>query len=387
MSLTYDVIILGLGGMGSAAAYHLARRGRRVLGLERYTAAHDQGSSHGQSRIIRQAYFEDPAYVPLLLRAYELWESLARETGRDLLTITGGLMIGAPDSAVVSGSLRSAQEHGLPHEVLDATELRRRYPPFTPAPNLVALSEARAGFLRPEDCVRAHLDGAAQHGADLRFETPVLAWDAAPSGDGVRVRTDRGVYEAGRLVIAPGAWAPQLLADLGLPLRVERRVMAWFDPVGGVAPFAVGHFPIYIWQTEDGVSFYGFPAHDGPRGGVKVAFHNLPWTDASCTPDTVDRAVHPDEIERLRATLRPRLPSLSGPLLAAKTCLYTLTPDEHFVITAHPAQPQVALAAGFSGHGFKFASVVGEILADLATTGATRHPIQLFGLQRLTTAG
>ena len=378
MPEAYDVIVLGLGGMGSAAAYQLARRGRRVLGLERYTPAHDKGASHGLSRIIRQAYFEDPAYVPLLRRAYELWRQIETEAGVPVLTITGGLMIGQPDSAVVRGSIRSAQEWGLAHEVLDAAEIHRRFPPLCPVPGEVALYEALAGFLRPEVSVAIYLDRAARRGADLHFEEPALAWEAQPGGNGVRVTTALGTYEAERLIISPGPWAPSLLARMGLPLEVERQALYWFAPVGGVEPFEVGRFPIYIWEASPAVSFYGFPAHDGPLGGAKVAYHRAPGSRLICTPETIDRIVHAEEVDRMREAIAERIPTLNGQLLFARTCLYTNTPDEHFVITTLPDAPQVAIAAGFSGHGFKFCSVVGEILADLATDGATSHPIGLF---------
>ena len=245
--MIYDAIVAGLGGMGSAAAYQLARRGKRVLGLERFSPAHDKGSSHGRSRIIRQAYFEDPAYVPLLLRAYELWEQLEGETGQELMTLTGGLMIGRREDELVSGSVESAEEYGLPYEMLDAGEIKDRFPPFSPDPETVALYEERAGFVRPEEAVKAHLDRAEALGADLRFEEPVLLWEASEGQ--VRVETPEGSYEAERLVISPGAWAPQLLADLGLPLEVERQVMYWFEPRGGLEPFLPDRFPIFIWET------------------------------------------------------------------------------------------------------------------------------------------
>lgn len=378
MPQNYDVIVVGLGGMGSAAAYHLARRGRRVLGLERYSPAHALGSSHGHSRIIRQAYFEHPAYVPLLLRAYELWEALERDAGEDLLTICGGLMLGAESSHTVAGALRSAREHGLPYEFLDAAEVRRRYPPLRVADGLVGFYETRAGFLRPEACVAAHLRLAAAHGAELRFEEPALGWEFAPGG-GVRVRTGRGEYSAERLVVAPGPWAPQLLADLGLPLVVERQVLYWFEPVARAADFAPDRFPIYIWEFEDESQLYGFPAQPGPPGGVKVAFFRA---GEPTTPETIDRSLRPAELAEMRAALAEHLPDLNGPLLASATCMYTTTPDQHFVIGAHPSQPGLIVASPCSGHGFKFASVVGEILADLAIDGATRHPIGLFDPQR-----
>jgi sarcosine oxidase len=379
----YDVIVAGLGGMGSATAYHLAGRGRRVLGLERYTPAHDQGSSHGQSRIIRQAYFEDPSYVPLLLRAYELWEQLERETGEDLMTLTGGLMIGPPGSGPFTGSKATADEYGLPYEVLDATELKRRYPAFEPTEDTVALFEEKAGFVRPEAAVKAHLSRAATMGADLRFGEEILTWE--PTASGVRVETASDAYEAERLVVTAGAWAPKLLADLGLPLDVTRQILFWFDPVGGVEPFLSDRFPIFIWEPEDGNSFYSIPAHDGPDGGVKVAFFRADGTPAD--PDTIDREVHDREVDFIRSYLEKYVPALDGELQYARTCMYTNTPDEHFVICTHPEHPQVAIAAGFSGHGFKFCGVVGEILADLVTDGETDHPIDLFSPTRLSTRG
>jgi sarcosine oxidase len=379
MSAHYDVIVIGLGGMGSATAYQLAERGKRVLGLERHKPAHAQGSSHGKSRIIRQAYFEDPAYVPLLLRAYELWRKIEHESDTQLLTITGGLMLGPPESRTVAGALRSAQEHGLAHEMLDAAEIARRFPPLRPEPDTIALYEELAGFLHPEASVTAHLRQAERLGATLRFEEPATAWEASPEGDRVRVTTARGSYEADRLVIAPGAWAPQLFVDLDLPLVIERNVLCWFEPIGGREPFLPDRFPIYIWETHSGLQFYGFPAQDGPPGGVKVALFRA---GIETTPETIDRTVRVEELEPLRASLAAHIPALNGRLIEAITCMYTTAPDEHFIIGLHPRHPQVVVASPCSGHGYKFASVIGEILADLAIDGATRHPIGLFDIKR-----
>ncbi|MFE7129551.1 N-methyl-L-tryptophan oxidase [Streptomyces sp. NPDC057638] len=380
--MPHDVIVLGLGGMGSAAAAHLARRGARVLGLERFGPAHDRGSSHGGSRITRQSYFEDPAYVPLLLRAYELYEVLERETGLEIATLCGGLMAGRPDSRTVAGSLRSAERWDLPHELLDAREIRRRFPTMTPADDEVGLYEARAGLLRPENTVTAHLRLAARHGAELRFQEPAMGWEAA--ADGVRVTTARGAYTAGHLVICPGAWAPQLLADLGVAFLVERQVTHWFQPDGGVGPFLPERHPIHIWEDADGVQSYGFPAIDGPGGGVKAAFFRA---GRECTPETIDRTVRDAEVRALADHVRARLPRLPGTHLTAVTCMYTNTADEHFIIAGHPAHPGAAtVACGFSGHGFKFTPVVGEILADLALDGTTRHPIAFFDPRRLRAA-
>jgi sarcosine oxidase len=385
----HDVIVAGLGGMGSAAARHLAARGARVLGLERFGPAHDLGSSHGGSRIIRQSYFEGPDYVPLLLRAYELWEALAADSGRDLITLTGGLMLGRPGTRTVSGSRHSAERWDLPHEMLTAAEIRRRFPTLTPADDEIALYERRAGFVRPEETVAAHLELAERAGADLRFREPVERWEALPGGGGVRVVTARGTHTAGHLVICPGAWAPGLLAGLGVALTVERQVQFWFEPSGGTAPFGADRHPIYIWEYtaagESGTTqVYGFPAVDGPGGGAKVAFFRR---GAACAPQGLDRTVHPPEVATMAEHLAPRIPTLPGRFLRGVPCMYTTTADEHFVIAPHPAHERVTVACGFSGHGFKFVPVVGEILADLALDGATGHPIGLFDPERRTGAG
>lgn len=371
----YDVIVAGLGGMGSATACALARRGKRVLGLERFTPVHDRGSSHGATRVIRQAYYEDPSYVPLLLRAYELWRELEEVSGRSLLVETGGLMIGDPTSGVVTGSLRSAREHGLPYELLDASQLRRRFSPLTPGKETVALWEERAGFLWAEHAVQAHLDVATGNGAVLRFEEPVEEWSATDSR--VNVRTSRGDYEAESLVITPGPWAPEVLDLPGVPLAVERQVLYWFEPSCGIDSFHPARFPVYVWEEEGGATPYGFPALDDVSGGVKVAFYRAPDIEL-CTPETIDRQIRDREVKRLRDAMRDRIPSLCGRLIRAETCMYTNTPDHHFVISVLPEAPRVSVACGFSGHGFKFCSVVGEIMADLATGGTSTHNLHLF---------
>ncbi|MFI9504454.1 N-methyl-L-tryptophan oxidase [Nocardia sp. NPDC052566] len=372
----HDVIVVGLGGMGSAAAYHLAARGQRVLGLEKFTPAHDKGSSHGGSRIIRQSYFEDPAYVPLLLRAYELWEKLAADSEREVFRLTGGLYLGPPDSLTVAGSLRASREWSLPHEVLDAGEIRRRFPNFTPDAGDIGIYEGKGGFARPELTVQAHIDLALRAGATLSFGEEVLDW--AESASGVTVTTTRATYHADQLVVCPGAWAPKLLAEFGIPITIERQVLYWLDPVGGTAAFE--DQPIYIDEDAAGAQIYGFPAIDGPAGGVKVAFFRK---GIECTPDTIDRVVHPHEVREMRERAATVLPALDGPPVHTATCMYSNTPDEHFVIARHPDMARITIACGFSGHGFKFVPVVGEILADLATEAKTAHPIALFDPQRL----
>jgi len=378
MAETYDVIVAGLGGVGSAAAYHLAARGKRVLGLEQYTPAHDRGSSHGSSRIIRQAYNEGPGYVPLVQRSYELWEQLERDTNTDLLTITGGLFLGTEGSDVVQGSLRSAREHNLPHELLESKEIRQRFPVLQPPPDHCALYEANAGFLRPEAAVAAHLGLAAQRGAVLHFEEPIADWAVTKTGT-VRVTTTKAAYEAEHLVIAPGAWASKFLKLPDLPLHVRRHVMAWFDPVDGIAEFKPDRFPIYIWQTSENVIIYGFPATDCDHCGVKAAIHS---GGDVCTADSLERSFTHRDIAEIRQQLETYIPPLNGRLLHAATCMYTMTPDEHFVVARHPDYPQISIACGFSGHGFKFSPVLGEVLADLAIEGQTKYPIDFLSAQR-----
>jgi sarcosine oxidase len=376
--LSYDVIVIGLGGMGSAAAYRLAQRGQRVLGIDQYPPVHNLGSSHGGSRVTRQAYFEDPRYVPLLLRAEELWADVEARSGRDVVRYTGGLMIGRADSRTVAGSLASARQWDLAHELLDAAALRARFPTLSPADDEVALYEDKAGFVVPEASVAAHLQLAAAAGAELHHEEPVTGWSA--TGDGVRVHTGAGVYTAGQLVVCPGAWAPELLADLGVPFAIERQVQYWFAPRGPIEPFLPSRHPIYVWEAEADRQFYGFPGD--PADGVKVAFFR---GGRICTPETIDRTVHPDEIEAMAGFVSSRIPDLAGTFLRAVTCMYTNTPDEHFVIARHPGHERVVVACGFSGHGFKFVPVVGEIVADLVTDGLTRHPIGLFDPSRFVT--
>jgi sarcosine oxidase len=374
----YDVIVVGLGGMGSATVRHLAGRGARVLGLEQFTSGHDRGSSHGRSRIIRQAYFEDPAYVPLVLRSYDLWRRLEEDSGERLLTVTGGLMIGRPDSELVSGARRSAELHGLDHDILDAADLARRHPLVRPAADDVALFEPHAGFVDPERAVIAHNRVAQSAGADLHFDEPILDWGA--DGEHAWVRTTKARYEAGHLVLAAGAWMPQLSTVRSVELVVTRQVLCWFDPPAGVEPFRPERFPVYIWELDAERTFYGFPNQDGPPGGVKVAFFHR---DERADPDDLDRVVAAADVATLLDVVRAKVPAAAGELLAAIVCMYTLTSDHHFLIDSHPVCANVTLASPCSGHGFKFTPVIGEILADLALDGKTAHPIDLFRIDRL----
>jgi sarcosine oxidase len=369
----YEAIVVGLGGMGSAAAYHLARRGLRVAGLDAYERGHAQGSSHGRSRIIREAYYEASEYVPLVQRAYALWRELEAEADRPLLRITGGLNVGTPDGELVQGALASARRHGLSHEYLSAAEVARRFPAFRLGDDLAAVFEPNAGVLEPEGCVAAHLDLAARHGALLRHGEPVRAW--AADGAGVRVETEGGVYRAERLVLAPGPWAGELLGELRLPLSVQRVVNAHFEPADRER-FGPDRCPVYLWLVPEG-QYYGFPALPGQ--GVKFGRHDV---DDGCTPRTIRREVTPEEVEALRVVLDRYMPGAGGALKWTLTCMYTNTPDRHFVIDRHPRHGQVVYGCGFSGHGFKFASAVGEVLADLAMGQAPCCAIDFLAARR-----
>jgi len=373
--MTADAIVLGLGGMGSAAAYHLARRGLSVLGFDQYPLVHDRGSSHGQTRIIRTAYYEHPLYVPLVRRAFTLWRELEASTGVKLLTDCPCLNIGLPDGEVVSGVRRAAMEHALPVEVLSAGEIERRFPAFGIPQEFVGVLEQDAGYLAVEECVRAHHRAALDTGrVELRADEAVLGWKAI--GNGVEVTTARGTYSAAKLIVTAGAWAGRTLSDIGLPLTVMRQVMLWFDTGPNPELFQRGRFPIFLIDTPEG-AYYGLPSIHGPT--FKCARHY--GAPELVSPEEIDWAIQMADETKVRPFLRRHLPS-AGHRSGGQVCLYTLTPDRHFVIDTHPEFPQVVLAAGFSGHGFKFAPAVGEILADLATAGRTVHDIGLFRLSR-----
>ena len=373
---SYEVIVIGLGAMGSATLFHLARRGLRVLGLEQFSPGHALGSSHGDSRIIRETYFEHPLYVPLVQRAHQLWRELEHSSGASLMKITGGLMIGPRDGMVVSGTLRSAREHSLPHEVLKPREVQERFPAFRIDGDLVAVLDPRAGYLDPEACNKAHLDGAAAAGAEIRFEDPVLQWSA--DGGGVRVQTGSGNFHAARLAITAGAWNGQLVHGVELPLSVERQSVFWFETPRPADAYEPGRFPIYAHEFKPGTICYGFPQL--PRGMKASVMHD---GKIVAGPHDVDRRVREGEVDPLRGALRPILPELAeSPIRESGVCLFTDTPDHDFIIDFHPLYPQVLISSPCSGHGFKFASAIGEVQADLLTHGKSRFDLTPFRIDR-----
>jgi sarcosine oxidase len=383
MTKQFDCIVLGVGGFGSGALYHLARRGVRVLGIEQFTVAHDRGSSHGETRIIRKAYFEHPDYVPLLHRAYDLWHDLERETGRTLLHPAGLFIAGIPTCESVAGTVLAAERHKLPIERLPALEARRRFPGFVFPDDFEIVFEPQAGYLEVENCVAAHVEVAVRFGAVLHTNETVVAWES--DGDRVVVKTDQGEYSAASLIITAGPWAGQVLDECaagdsvqpawGKLLRVVRKPVFWFE--AGETYDVAGGTPTYFFETAKG-QFYGFPRIDGRT--IKVAEH----TFGEDVPDplSVDRAQHSADLARLGEFLHDHLPTVRPAPDRHSVCMYTKTPDSHFCIDRHPQWKNVAIGAGFSGHGFKFTTVLGEALADLALGGTTKLPVGFLGLGR-----
>ncbi len=374
MANSFDVIVVGLGAMGSATLHQLAHRGHRVLGLEKFAPGHAHGSSHGKSRIIREAYFEDPRYVPLVQRAYECWRALEAESGVTVLRQTGGLMIGAPDSDVVSGATLSAKLHDLPHEMLTASDLRARYPAFRPNADDVAVFEPRAGMLAPELAITTYVELARREGAIAKSGEAMRSWRAV--GDGVEVTTDRDVYTAAKLVLTVGAWAGTVLEELGVPFVVQRNVLYWFTPAAHPEYFTPERFPIFIHDLAPGLTSYGFP---DTGDGVKLALHHF---GENADPDALRKMVSEGEVAFMRTVLQQYMPDANGPLREAQACMYTNVPDDHFVIDVHPAHPAVIVASPCSGHGFKFSSALGEVLADMATNRPVAFDTSLFSLAR-----
>lgn len=374
MGERYDAIVLGLGGMGSASAFHLARRGWKVLGLERFDILHPYGSSHGLTRIIRLAYSEDPSYVPLLKRAYELWNELEELDGGKLLYKTGNLEGGLPDGPVFRGAVHAAEVHGLSHEVLTGAEVAKRWPAYHLPDDHRVIHQPDGGFLASEECILAHVRQALAHGAELHWREPVTGWE--PLEDGVRVRTARAEYEAGRLIVSAGSWASELVPELAGLTFPERQVLAWLQ-VSRPELFSPEAFPVFYLELEEG-KYYGFPEWGIP--GFKFGkYHHL---EERIDPEEPREEANQRDEDVLRAFARRYFPDGEGPTVALKTCLFTNTPDEHFILDLHPEQPQVVIASACSGHGYKFCSVVGEIMADLAQKGESPLDLSLFRLDR-----
>lgn len=387
-SAPYDAIILGAGGVGSAAMWQLACRGLRVLGIDRFAPPHGEGSSHGQTRIIRQAYFEHADYVPLLLESYRLWEELEELSGEQLKVETGLLEVGPRDGVVVPGVLAAARQHGLAVEELAPADIESRWPAFrfpdqSSPSDLAGVFEPRAGYLKVEECVAACLAQAQRHGAELLANVEVHDWQA---GEDVTVRTSAGDFRANRLVITAGAWAGPLLHNLGVSLEVRRKPLMWYEPRDAASSTSVtsaaNGFPCFLFELPHGI-FYGFPAVDDR--GLKAAEHS--GGEPVANPLAVDRQLHAADHERVDQFLNAHIPSLRTPCRDHAVCLYTMSPDEHFLVDRHPDDPRVVFAAGLSGHGFKFTPILGQALADLASETLPNSAISFLSLRRLSENG
>ena len=373
--MSYDVAIVGLGGMGSAITAHCAARGASVIGLEQFQPVHDLGSSHGKSRMIRKAYFEDPAYVPLVIRAYELWRKLEQDSREDMLQLTGVLSVGEESSEIIAGTRRAAKGHGLALESLSREEVKERYPTLKLLQDEVAIFEPDGGVLNPERAVAAHLQMARAKGAELRFGVAMEGWRATGGAFELRLSDGTKVL-ANKLVLALGPWFQETLESLGVPIRVQRNVQAWFSPASDA--YDASRFPAFLLNRRGlAAPLYGFPDFGD---GVKAAYHGLgDLTDA----EHVDREVNvARDVEPIAQELERWMPGAAESLREAKPCMYTLTPDGNFVIDRHPKHAGVILCGGFSGHGFKFAPVIGEIGAELALDGGSRHGIEFLSLRR-----
>ncbi|AWT59831.1 MAG: Monomeric sarcosine oxidase [Candidatus Moanabacter tarae] len=377
MANHYDVIVLGVGGMGSSTLYHLAKRGIRACGIDRFEIAHDRGSSHGDTRIIRKAYMELPSYIPLLNRAYELWEQLEKETGSKLLLQTGLLLAGSPESEITQGLEDCYQKHELPHTAMKASEVDQLYPQLHLPEDWVATFDPFGGILRVEECVRQYASMARRYGANLYTGEAVLSWKS--EGNKVLVETERRNLTADRLILTAGSWSVRTLLDIGIEIKILRKVSLWYLG-SGVENYRREVFPCFCIGIGSGSKFiYGFPVTD--NWGLKVAEHNLTRNEID-NPLKVNRCLGEEDEKPVLEFLGHFFPQLSPKRSKFTTCLYTMSPDENFIIDFHPEHENVVIAAGFSGHGFKFASVIGEVLVDLAVNGETKHPIEFLKIDR-----
>ncbi len=373
--MIWDVIVIGAGGMGSAATYHLARQ-CKVLAIEQNNIPHDLGASHGVNRIIRLAYAEDPRYVPLVRHAYQLWKDLQKAFGEQLLFVTGGIDAGALTSSIVSGSMESCAMHDLPHEILNSSQLRSRFPGFRLPKTMVAVYQPDGGFVLSERAIVAHVSLALDLGAEIHAREQVLHWEVKRGQ--VIVRTNHASYRSRRLVITAGPWAGDCVKQLKGIVKPERQVLLWVQPKRP-ALFKMTAFPVFYMQASEG-KFYGLPVYGIP--GFKIGKYN--HLKQQVDPKSMDRECHPKDEKVLREAIRKYFPDADGPTMAMKTCLFSNTRDENFILDLHPDYPQVSIAAGFSGHGFKFCPVVGQIMADLALEGDSESfDLGLFKLKRL----
>jgi sarcosine oxidase len=370
-----DILVIGLGANGSSALYHLSTTGKKIIGFDRFTPPHTHGSSHGESRIIRQAYFEAPIYVPLLKASYSLWADIERTSGKKLFQKTGGLMLGREDTAVIKGSRLSAETHGIPYEYLSSSDIQRRFPAFLPTPDTVGLLEKEAGILFPEECIRTFLAEASENGADIHSNETVL--DITPTQDKVEVTTSKGKYTAAKLILTAGAWTEHLLPELQLPLTVKRQIVHWFKDASLSPParYLPANMPVYIWEFLPDRMFYGFP---DLGKGIKIAWHHHGRT---IQPDEKREDTSPEEIKEMEQIVEKYL-GMTPIYNNSSVCMYTNTPDEHFIIDRHPGYKNIIIASPCSGHGFKFSSLTGKILSDMAMDKKIEFDLSPFSVTR-----
>jgi monomeric sarcosine oxidase len=375
MSNTFDVIVIGAGAVGSAAAYFAARSGQHVLLLEQFEIDHQNGSSYGASRIIRYAY-DHPVYVELAKSTFPLWAALEAESGETLYTQTGGIDFGRVDQPTLRGMIDSLAACNIPHEVLEPDEAHQRFPQFRFDDDMKVLYQGDAGVLRASLCVRTHVRLAQQHGAVVRDQSPVTRIEI--KSDSVEIQAGGEIFSAAALIVVPGPWGIFASIGLDLPLTPVKTHEAYFDSQPAER-YDTTSFPIFIAHTLENYGFmpYGLPGVDG--SGLKVGLHGGP---PIADMNAVDRTPSPDVIEKAQTFIKRHIPGGSAPLKYARVCLYTMTPDEHFIIDRHPAHDHVAISASCSGHAFKFSNIIGQILTDLVCNGTTQHDIGLFSLSR-----
>ena len=374
MNSQFDIIIIGAGAFGSSAAYHLSKTTKKVLVIDRYSPPHAFGSSHGQTRIIREAYFEDPIYVPMLREAYTLWDKLERESGEKLFLKTGGLMLGNKESHVIQGTLNSAQTYNIEHEVLDNQSIKNQFSSFNPDEETMGVYEHNAGILFPEKCIKTTLGLAERNGVELKLNETVLSIQY--NANSVEIITDKGSYAAQKCIIAAGPWMNKLIPELNIPLQTTRQVLYWYN-IDETSKNQTGpeKFPIFIWNTQFGKHFYGFP---DIGNGFKIAFHDK---GEICEPDNINRIVSTEEVEEMNHIIHSYF-KFKATFKEAVTCIYTNTPDDHFLIDHHPLSDNVIIASPCSGHGFKFSSVIGKILSDMALDQFNEFNLSPFELNR-----
>lgn len=384
MPKKYDVVVVGFGGVGSEALYELAKSGAKAIGIDKSSPPHNWGSSHGDTRIIRQAIGEGYFYTPFAMRSYEIWREREIQTGLDLLTTCGGIIMASSESShylhgnedFLGETIFVAKRHGIAHDIFGAYDIKTRFPQFNLTGDEEGYYEPTAGFLRPENCVKANLMAARQLGAEMSVHDKVI--NIIPTGDGVIVQAESDAYHAQKVIVSVGAWISKLVPQFSSLFTVSRQVQYWFDVEASYNKFTKDKFPVFIWQ-RDGNFIYGFPAIDGPKGGLKIASETNDIVD----PDLVNREVSAKEIAKMYIEkVFNAIPALGSKCIKAVSCLYTSTPDSHFVVDFHPEYPQIILVSACSGHGFKHSAAIGEAVSQMALDGKSQADISHFSLKR-----